>query len=84
MNNGWLLDRMAQWRDLTAIIWRDQPYTYHDLLARTHDWVATLRDRGVGAGTVVALVTRQPQSERSRSSPSPVITRPLAENRLCI
>lgn len=55
MNNAWLLERMAQWHDQTAIVWRDQPYNYHDLLGRTANWVATLRDQGVGAGSVVAL-----------------------------
>lgn len=55
MKNAWLLERMAQWHDQTAIVWRDKPCSYRDLVERTTNWVATLRDHGVGAGSVVAL-----------------------------
>ena len=52
---------MAHWHDQTAIVWRDQPCSYRDLVRRTTNWVATLRDHGVGktpVGTdVQALVS---------------------------
>ena len=55
VKNAWLLERMAQWHDQTAIVWRDKPCSYLDLVERTTSWIATLRDYGVGAGSVVAL-----------------------------
>lgn len=55
MSIAWLLDRMAQWRDKTAIVWRDQPFTYGDLLERVGTWIDELRKRDVGVGQIVAL-----------------------------
>ncbi len=55
MNNLWLTERMAQWRDLPAIVWRDEPYDYHEVLGRVTRCIEVLRDHGVGTGSVVAL-----------------------------
>ena len=37
MGAAWLLERMAEWRSLPAMVWTDSTYTYGDLL----DYVIT-------------------------------------------
>jgi len=51
----WLLERMKQWRDNPAIIWRDQRVTYGWLASRVSFWEEELSSQGAGRGRVVAL-----------------------------
>ena len=55
MGDSWLLDRMAEWSPLPAMVWAESTYTYEDLLILVADWRIALRDNGVGAGTVVMI-----------------------------
>ena len=51
----WLLERMAQWEDEPAIVWRDREYTYRELLEAVDAWRCELDDAGVVPGTIVAF-----------------------------
>jgi len=53
---GWLLARLAECRDTTAVIWQDEPCPYDRLAAQVRDWSPILTSNGVTAGTVTALV----------------------------
>jgi acyl-CoA synthetase (AMP-forming)/AMP-acid ligase II len=55
MTIGWLLERISQWRDRTAIVWRDRPFRYGDLLAKVEFWSQQLDANGVQPGQVVTL-----------------------------
>ncbi|MBI5571098.1 MAG: AMP-binding protein [Desulfomonile tiedjei] len=52
---GWLLDRMASWEDVEAVIWRAEPVSYEQLLGRARQWRVRLAEDGVGEGHIVAL-----------------------------
>jgi len=52
---GWLLERMAQWSETPAIIWRDQPFTYGWFLEHIDFWRRQLEALPVQPGQVVAL-----------------------------
>lgn len=52
----WQLQRFAEGHDRPAIVWRDHPYTYADLVERYHDWVRRLTAAGVRPGAAVAVV----------------------------
>jgi acyl-CoA synthetase (AMP-forming)/AMP-acid ligase II len=51
----WLFDRLAGYGDAIALVDRDQPVSYRDLLARIRDWDMELDARGIGQGSVVVL-----------------------------
>lgn len=55
MSVQWLLERMRQWPDRTAIVWGDQAYTYDTILERVARWEAELSRHDVGPGQVVTL-----------------------------
>jgi long-chain acyl-CoA synthetase len=55
MGASWLLERMAEWGPLPAMVWAESTYTYDDLLILVTNWRVELHDNGVGAGTVVML-----------------------------
>ncbi len=55
MASQWLLERMAQWPEQTAIVWRDQRFTYADLLERVARWNTELDRHDVGPGQVVSI-----------------------------
>jgi len=55
MSLAWLFERMAQWRDASAIIWRDQHTTYGELLERVDGWRKVLDEAGVPPGAIVAV-----------------------------
>ncbi|MCG8347785.1 MAG: long-chain fatty acid--CoA ligase [Chloroflexales bacterium] len=55
MTIGWLLERIPQWRDRSAIVWRNQPFSYGDLLAKFEFWSQQLDASGVQPGQVVTL-----------------------------
>ncbi|MFX0197626.1 MAG: fatty acid--CoA ligase family protein [Candidatus Hodarchaeota archaeon] len=55
MGIGWLIGRMAQWKDEPAIVWNDQPFTYRQILEAVEFWDKELNAEGVLSGDVVAL-----------------------------
>jgi acyl-coenzyme A synthetase/AMP-(fatty) acid ligase len=46
---------MAQWKERTAIVWRNQTFTYGQLLESTAFWQDWLKDEGINSGEVVGL-----------------------------
>lgn len=56
MFDHWLFERMAQWEDRNALVWRDQPIPFRALTSAARDWNRCLDDMGVAAGDSVALV----------------------------
>ncbi len=55
MTIAWLLDRMEQWEDVPAIVWRDELLTYRGLLNKVALWESRLDSCGVRSGQVVTL-----------------------------
>jgi len=55
MGIGWLIERMAQWKDEPAIVWHDRLYTYSQVLEAVAFWSDQLNAEGVLSGDVVAL-----------------------------
>jgi long-chain acyl-CoA synthetase len=55
MATRWLLERMAQWPERAAIVWRDSRYTYADVLERVARWNDELARHDVGPGQVVSI-----------------------------
>jgi long-chain acyl-CoA synthetase len=51
----WLLERMGEQEDATAIIWRDREYSYRDLLGAVESWRHELESAGVASGSIVAF-----------------------------
>ena len=51
----WLLQRMRDRGDATAMVWRGQSTSYGALLAAVNDWDRRLDAHGIGNGHVVAL-----------------------------
>ena len=51
----WLLERMAQWRESAAVVWRDQKISYGELLDRIDSWRGELDRAGISGGKVVAV-----------------------------
>ena len=52
---AWLLERMSQWEEEPAIVWRDKPFTYGELLEGVASWKVQLDSHEVVAGQVVSL-----------------------------
>lgn len=55
MEDGWLRERMEEFRDRPAVAWRDRLYDYGDLLERYARWQERLEEAGIGPGETVAL-----------------------------
>jgi acyl-coenzyme A synthetase/AMP-(fatty) acid ligase len=55
MTATWLLERMTQWRDLPAIVWHDEPFTYGQVLEYVAFWRRELDMAGIASGQVVSL-----------------------------
>ena len=55
MGVEWLVERMEQWREKTAIVWRDQPFSYSHILDALAVWQERLRGEGIQPGEVIAL-----------------------------
>ena len=51
----WLEERLAEFSDREAIVYRDRPLTYGQMAARVQEWLRLLDDKGLAAGSVVAL-----------------------------
>jgi len=55
MSLHWLKERMQRWRDRTAIVWLDQPFSYEYILASWYSWKERLEKEEIQAGEIVAL-----------------------------
>jgi acyl-CoA synthetase (AMP-forming)/AMP-acid ligase II len=55
MSVEWLRERLREWGDRPAIVWRDGETGYAAVLAATDAWHERLAAAGIGAGQVVAL-----------------------------
>lgn len=55
MNDSWFYDRLADYSQDTALVWNDQRTTYQTLLERAQAFHREFSERGIGAGTVVAI-----------------------------
>lgn len=55
MSIAWLLERMAGWQDEPAMVWRDQPTTYGELIHRVEEWKRELDRYEMKEGQVVAI-----------------------------
>ncbi len=55
MENDWLLDRLGEHPEQTALIWREQSFTYGDLLERVRRWREVLAERRMAPGECVAM-----------------------------
>ena len=51
----WLLSRLSEFGHREAIVYRDQPLTYAQLVDRIGEWHRLLDEKGLSAGSVVAL-----------------------------
>lgn len=52
---SWLLEKMAQWKEESAIVWHCQSFTYGELLERIAFWREELGIHRIQQGQVVAL-----------------------------
>lgn len=52
-NQKYFVGFMKSYSDQTALIWKDMPFTYRDLLIKTREWVVTLQE--IPQGSVVVL-----------------------------
>jgi acyl-coenzyme A synthetase/AMP-(fatty) acid ligase len=55
MSVGWLLERMEQRAEHTALVWNDQQVSYGELRVRLRRWEDELTRHDVGPGQVVSL-----------------------------
>lgn len=55
MGAEWLRERMNEWPERCALVWRDHELTYRDLLRAAASWERRLDAEGVGRCLVVAL-----------------------------
>jgi long-chain acyl-CoA synthetase len=51
----WLLDRLAEFSQRDAMVYRDRPFTYAELGARLAEWRGVLADKGLSAGSVIGV-----------------------------
>src|ERR1041384_7318790 len=52
---GWPFEKLAQYGDDVALVYRDQPITYRALLARTNQWRGELAELGIKPGAVIVV-----------------------------
>ena len=52
----WFFERLRQWGDDKALVFRDAETTYAEVFRLTERWDKEFADRGVGPGHVVALI----------------------------
>lgn len=55
MGIEWLTEKMEQRREESAIVWRDHPYSYGQILEALAVWENRLKTEGIRSGEVVAL-----------------------------
>ena len=51
----WFFERLSEWGDAKALVWKDTETSYSALLRLSQEWRARFEARQVGAGSVVAL-----------------------------
>ncbi len=54
-DTSWLFERMQGWAEAPALVFRDAPTSYGELLERAARWDPELSARGIGPGSVVLL-----------------------------
>ena len=52
---GWLLDRMASWKEKPALVWQERSFTHGELLKLASDGAQRLRERGIQPGQAMML-----------------------------
>src|SRR5436309_3337481 len=55
MSAHWLVQQFEEWADRTALVWKDQSFTYQWLKDAVSYWQGQLVAQGVRPGEVVAL-----------------------------
>ena len=55
MDQHWLSQRLRDWGDSRALIWRDVKWSYLQLLRATGGWAAELKRNGIVPGDIVAI-----------------------------
>jgi Acyl-CoA synthetases (AMP-forming)/AMP-acid ligases II len=55
MSIEWLIERMAQARDTTAVVWQGTSVSYGELIDRIARWCEALDDAGIAEGQVVSI-----------------------------
>ena len=55
MTAAWFFERMASWGDALALVWDSNKSSYAELLTLESHWSQQLLERGIGAGSVVAI-----------------------------
>jgi long-chain acyl-CoA synthetase len=55
MPTSWLVEKMKEWQDDTALVWHDEGYSYSEVVSATESWGRILIEEGVRPGNVVAL-----------------------------
>ena len=55
MGTHWLLERMAEWKDNEAIVWRGSSFDYGWMLETIALWRGEFRKHNIGPGCIVAL-----------------------------
>jgi long-chain acyl-CoA synthetase len=53
---GWFTERLHSFGELTAMIWKDNSFSYSLLLKHSDDWLIHLTDAGISKGSCVAIV----------------------------
>lgn len=51
----WFFERLVQWGDDTALVWKNTETSYAELVRLAEQWRAQFEDRRIGLGDVVAL-----------------------------
>ncbi len=55
MKNTFLYDRLREFGDRSAVIWKNRDYSYQRLLSGISKWTVVLKEMGVAAGDCVAI-----------------------------
>ena len=53
---GWFTERLHSFGELTAMIWKDNSFSYSLLLKHSDDWLIHLNNAGISKGSCVAIV----------------------------
>ncbi len=55
MRCEWFIELLATYKDAQAMFWRDQSYSFTDLINNGNKWLDTFDKRGINPGTVVSV-----------------------------
>ena len=53
---GWFTERLHSFGELTAMLWKDNSFSYSLLLKHSDDWLIHLNNAGISKGSCVAIV----------------------------